>query len=274
MPEQKAEAKQSRESSGSVIARYFRRAEKRGFPKHVTLQRGLVDAIADGALAAGAQIPPEQHLTKIVGLSLGTIQKALRDVAQQGLLQRQQGRGTFVAERNVPESDLWHHRFIRDPEVPAYLPVSVSLRSFAPARGAGRWTTALGTDDKGYLRLERIMHIDEECKVLNRVYLPASRFGALRAQPLKRGDYTNVRLMLRERFGVSIVSCRQLIRFLAIEGADAKAVGVPRGTRGMMLTATGYDRDGVPVNYQESTIPPVDFILDLSYSGTPLWLDG
>jgi GntR family transcriptional regulator len=273
MPNRKAEAEPQREPAGSVIARYFRRAEKRGFPKHVTLQRGLVDAIADGALAAGDQIPPEQHLTKIVGLSLGTIQKALRDVARQGLLQRQQGRGTFVAERTVPDSDLWHHRFIRSLETPHYVKVSASLRSFVLTHASGAWTTALGPDDEGYLLLDRIMHIDGNFKTLSRVYLPASRFGSLLSQPLKRGDYTNVRLLLRERFGAAIVSCKQFVRFVTIQGAVAKAIGVARGTTGVMLAVTSYDRDGNPVNYQESIIPPGDFLLDLSYSGTPVQIE-
>jgi DNA-binding GntR family transcriptional regulator len=272
MPSRKAQTKPLPESAGSVIARYFRRAEKSGFAKNVTLQRGLVDAIVEGALSAGDQIPPEQQLTKIVGLSLGTIQKALRDVAQQGLLRRRQGRGTFVAERTVPETDLWHHRFLRDADMQRYLPVSATLRGFGLTRNQGAWTTALGRDDKGYLLLDRVMNVDGKFKTLSHVYLPASRFGSLQSQPLKRGDYTNIRLLLRERFGVAIVSCTQSIRFVTIYGSVAKALGVVRDTPGLLLSATSCDRDGVPVNYQEITIPSVDVILDLSYSGAPVGL--
>ena len=86
-----------------------------GMPKYLQLRNSLAAAIADGRWQAGARFPTEDRLTEATGLSLGTVQKALKSLADEGLVARRQGTGTFVAKAESPmNAPFYHCRFLGD----------------------------------------------------------------------------------------------------------------------------------------------------------------
>lgn len=61
--------------------------------------------ISDGSLAAGARVPSEQELVNEFGVARMTVNRALRELAEQGVIVRVAGVGSFVAEEK-PQSTL------------------------------------------------------------------------------------------------------------------------------------------------------------------------
>jgi DNA-binding FadR family transcriptional regulator len=65
-------------------------------------KRGIAHAIAgairDGRLPGGQRLPTERHLAESCRLSRNTVREALARLADQGLITRHVGRGTFVAD--------------------------------------------------------------------------------------------------------------------------------------------------------------------------------
>lgn len=59
----------------------------------------LRDRLLGGAFAAHEQLPPEPALCQQFGVSRITLRRAVADLVADGLLERVQGRGTFVTER-------------------------------------------------------------------------------------------------------------------------------------------------------------------------------
>jgi len=59
----------------------------------------LRDRLLGGALAAHEQLPPEPVLCAQFGVSRITLRRAVADLVADGLVERVQGRGTFVTER-------------------------------------------------------------------------------------------------------------------------------------------------------------------------------
>lgn len=57
-------------------------------------------------------LPNEVELTSLFGVSQGTMRRALRMLVDTGVLVRQQGKGTFVAEFSRNEGSIYR-RFIR-----------------------------------------------------------------------------------------------------------------------------------------------------------------
>ncbi len=76
-------------------------------PRYQTVIDSLVDQIASGQLSPGAMLPSEVQLGKDFGVAQGTARKALMELEARGLLERVQGRGTFVTQR-TPETALFH----------------------------------------------------------------------------------------------------------------------------------------------------------------------
>ena len=56
--------------------------------------------IASGAWQPGEALPSEPELAAEIGVSQGTVRKALDEMAAQTLVVRRQGRGTYVARHD------------------------------------------------------------------------------------------------------------------------------------------------------------------------------
>ena len=67
-------------------------------PLYIQVKDSLIRRLIDGKWQPGQIIPSETDLALEIGVSQGTIRKALDTMAAENLLIRRQGRGTYVAE--------------------------------------------------------------------------------------------------------------------------------------------------------------------------------
>ncbi len=74
----------------------------------VPVYRQLIDqvqaAIASGALGAGDQLPTVRRVAVDLAINPNTVLRAYREMEIRGLLDSQQGTGTFIADRKVEYS--------------------------------------------------------------------------------------------------------------------------------------------------------------------------
>ena len=63
---------------------------------HQLMQRIIAD-IEQGTYPTGSRIPPEHELEQLYQVSRVTVRRALAELTTEGLLERKQGKGTFVA---------------------------------------------------------------------------------------------------------------------------------------------------------------------------------
>jgi len=79
----------------------------------VPVYRQLIDqvqsAVASGALSTGTQLPTVRQVAVDLAINPNTVLRAYREMEIRGLLDTQQGTGTFIADRKVefskPERD-------------------------------------------------------------------------------------------------------------------------------------------------------------------------
>jgi GntR family histidine utilization transcriptional repressor len=69
--------------------------------RYLQVKDFILERIAAGALRAGERVPSENELTRILTVSRMTANRALRELAADGVLMRIAGVGTFVAEQRV-----------------------------------------------------------------------------------------------------------------------------------------------------------------------------
>ena len=78
----------------SATAEVFRRVIVE--PAYKAVSAEIARAILGGALPLGAALPTEQELSERFGVHRSTVREAIRQVEQEGLLQRREGRRLFV----------------------------------------------------------------------------------------------------------------------------------------------------------------------------------
>src|SRR5262245_9139722 len=81
-------------------------AHSNGVSKASRVADAIVSAIESGALREGDRLPSEEVLAAQHGVSVGTIQKVLGRLSNEGLIRREHGRGTFVSGRHVAPADV------------------------------------------------------------------------------------------------------------------------------------------------------------------------
>ncbi len=77
----------------------FRLDPGSGVPFYRQIIDQVVLAVADGRLAPGAQLPTVRQLAVDLSVNLNTVARAYKEMEIRGLVETQQGTGTFVAHR-------------------------------------------------------------------------------------------------------------------------------------------------------------------------------
>lgn len=75
--------------------------EKSATPRYRQLKEQIIDRIMAGALRPGDRVPSENELAATTGVSRMTANRALRELTDEGYVERITGRGTFVADRKA-----------------------------------------------------------------------------------------------------------------------------------------------------------------------------
>ncbi len=75
-------------------------------PLYLQVRDALVERIKDGRWKPGGSLPSEIDLYRDLGVSLGTLRKALGLLEAEKLIVRQPGRGTFVRNLKAPRARL------------------------------------------------------------------------------------------------------------------------------------------------------------------------
>jgi GntR family histidine utilization transcriptional repressor len=74
--------------------------------RYLTVKHFVLRKIADGTLRSGARVPSENELVRELDVARMTANRALRELADEGVLTRVAGVGTFVAEPRVHSHPL------------------------------------------------------------------------------------------------------------------------------------------------------------------------
>src|SRR5205807_10167209 len=74
--------------------------------RYLQVKDFILERIAGGALRAGERVPSENELVRELAVARMTANRALRELAADGVLVRVAGVGTFVAEQRVHSHPL------------------------------------------------------------------------------------------------------------------------------------------------------------------------
>jgi GntR family transcriptional regulator len=88
----------------------FRLDEHSGVPVYRQLIDQIQGGIASGALAAGAQLPTVRQVAVDLAINPNTVLRAYRELEIRGVLDTQQGTGTFISERKPKRDDVERER--------------------------------------------------------------------------------------------------------------------------------------------------------------------
>ena len=133
-------------------------------------------------------LPSEADLGAELGVSQGTVRKALIDLERSGVVVRQQGRGTFVAV-TTPERALFHFFRLRRSDGSQVTPELETETVRRRRLTAHEKATFGGSAGDAAFEILRMRRIDGRPRVRERIVLPARLFpGLAERTPLRRAS--------------------------------------------------------------------------------------
>jgi GntR family transcriptional regulator len=249
-------------ASSELLDKYSRPGVS-GVSKYAQLRETLTAAIRGGHWKPGSQLPAERELARLTRFSLGTVQRALRELADEGVVVRTQGSGTYVAEGRGTSDAPLHLRFLGREGEPTFLPLFPKVLARTHIDERGPWSEWLGQTGANIVRISRRISVNGEFNVFNRFYFNAATFPGIAAAPLAALDGANLKQLLAGAINMPVTAVRQRIGLVKFPEDASSAAGVKPNTRGMLLeSASTAGRE--PLYFLESFIPPNDRRLDVS----------
>jgi GntR family transcriptional regulator len=213
-------------------------------------EQALRSLIADGTWTDGTQIPNEELLSRMLGVSRITTRHALRNLEESGLLRREHGRGTFVRSSTVIAGVRGLTSFTQEM---ANLGLVVGSRVLeldevsASPEVANALEVQVGTPT---VRLRRVRLGNKAPIGIQTVHMPLARvpgFADL-AEPAASLYDT-----LRNRFGITPREAREVFRVGAIGAEEASLLEIAPGSPVFMVERITSDAIG-PFEFTVSTM--------------------
>jgi GntR family transcriptional regulator len=215
-------------------------------PLYLQVRKELLSRLIDGRWPQGMMLPSEHQLANELGVSQGTVRKALDALTADGLVLRQQGRGTFVAE---PEEGHFLFKFFRIYADDGGRPLPTS-RVYRCKRSAADKAARQHLDlpaNSVIWQIERIRSLDSRPIVFERSIVAVDRFPDLdRIDPVVNNLYA----LLSSRYGVTIRRASERLKAVAANRTDGKHLGCPVGTPLLFIDRMAFALDGAPVEWR------------------------
>jgi GntR family transcriptional regulator len=162
-------------TSRSSISRPGPRIDRSSaLPYYVQLKEALTEGIRSGRWKPGERLPSEPELCQSFDVSRTVVRQALQDLVYEGVIVREKGRGTFVAEAKISSTSLVHSLigFHQDMAERGFEPYSKVLEQvMIPA--TVQVARYLHLEELNpVIKLERLRFIHEDPIVLVTSYLP------------------------------------------------------------------------------------------------------
>ena len=114
--------------SPNPAAAWLRRINALDGPAYRRIAQALENAVAEGELQAGDQIPAQREIARLVGIDFTTVTRAYALARERGLIEGTAGRGTFVRSRTGEDEAGLVDLSMNLPPPPAGLNLAALLR--------------------------------------------------------------------------------------------------------------------------------------------------
>jgi GntR family transcriptional regulator len=213
-------------------------------PFYFQLKKLLEELIASGRWIPGDRLPSEPVICREFSVSRTTVRQALSALEREGLIRREKGRGTFVAE---PPSASWllqsSHGFHEEAVRSGHRVTSKVLRREVEV--LPQWAAdALGLPAASEgVTIERLRWIDERLVMYVLNHLPGDLAGTVLAADLETGSLYGI---LERQKGLHVFGGRRVVEAVTAEKNLARLLEVEAGAPLLFVESVSWDETERP----------------------------
>lgn len=214
-------------------------------PLYLQVKDTLVQRIVSGVWKPGAAIPNEIELSRELGISVGTVRKALDEMEGERLISRRQGRGTFVIDQSSDECAI---RFsnLRDADGVRIAGDTVSYEVVSASANETETRHLQLRNGEAVFRLHRLRAHQGRPFMVEDSTVPQARFPGLGQD----SEASPSIVVLAHRYGLLLARAEERIGATSARGSIANALKVAEGTPLLELDSIVYAIDGRPIEWR------------------------
>jgi GntR family transcriptional regulator len=232
-------------------------------PLYRQLKDAFLASIDSGEWAPNALIPTELDLAAAYGVSKGPVRQALGQLVREGLLERRQGRGTWVLPRPAEWSTISGTSIARLIEQHGDVHAT-SVRRFVVTPAAPSVAAGLGCVPGAPIYLiEVVRFAGDQPVALETLHVPWQLLPALTPDAL--GGRESIYRLLAQA-GHRNARSHQSLQAVVVDRYESAALGVARGAPALLLTNRAYDRDDRVLVYSVVLLRGDFFRINISLS--------
>lgn len=193
-------------------------------PLYIQLIDIIKEMIKNNELQDGHYLMSERDICKIQNVSRMTVNKAIINLVNEGILERRQGKGTFVS---CKKQKLTYEKMQSFTEIAEEKKLNVKneILKFKLEKPSDTVRHYLQLDDDSSLvfQIERVRFIDEDPTILERIYIPEHMCPNLNEEIIKK---TSLYKLYREKYMHKTQRAKQVINPIVLDKSHSKLLNV------------------------------------------------
>jgi GntR family transcriptional regulator len=220
-------------------------------PLYHQLKEILKDSIESGESKPGDLIPSENELQQVYNISRNTVKKALDDLVQEGILNRIQGKGTFVSMPKIEQSLSGFYSFSKVIQSKGLEPkdIILSLEQKNVQPSITRWLML--PENGSVVELTRLRCANNEPMILETSYIPLEVVPEISKVRLEENSLYD---LMQSEYGIIVTKAKETFEPVLVKNYESTYLQVQEGSPALLLERTAFESNGRPVEFCRSIV--------------------
>lgn len=215
-------------------------------PLYHQLRSLLQQRIERGELCANDRLPAEEEIAVRFDISKITVREALKLLAADGYVRREQGRGTFVTAPRIMQGPRKLTCFSEEMRLRGLVATSKVLQAETIAAGRDLAEKLKIPEGAPVFRLKRLRLANGETMGIQVAHLPVENVPGIAELDLSAHS---LYALLEQRFGLKPARARETHYATALTAEDAQELGLEPGAPALAAERLTLLADGRPLEY-------------------------
>jgi len=220
-------------------------------PLYYQIREDIREKINSKIYPPNSLIPSEAELCQIYGVSRVTVRRAILDLAQENMLTRGKGKGTFVSETYGLTSTRGVQGFTQELLGLNMRPSAKFLNcKIRKPDSAVRQNLELDEGDN-VITISRLRFVNNEPCMVEVMNFPYKLVPEMEKEDLEQSIYC----MLKDKYHREVVHAKEILEPIIIGEYESKLLGLTATTAGLRINRIGYDAEKNIVEYSTHILP-------------------
>lgn len=225
-------------------------SKKNPVPLHFQIKEILQEMIENEELKPGDAVPTERELCEIQGVSRMTVNKAIMSLVNEGLLYREQGKGTFVAKPKENKeiaglksfSEVMQDKGLKTETRILFFQIKEATKRI-------KFVLNLSDDNNKVFEISRLRMSEGEPVAIETVWIPYNLCSDMDRQTIEGKSLYET---FKNKYKYFPNKAKQTIEPIILNEDECRLLNQNENALALMFRRTTYIKDEVPIEYTKA----------------------